>query len=318
MKKILLTLSLAVSALGFGQYSQDGYGYGNSDGWYDTYDEGYFPDDYYYNYPNDYYSDDYYQSMYNDYRNSVVSINWNRFFVEARLTPYQINLIIDLNRQFPSFSVWNSYYRANPVRWYYDRFYALREILGSQIFVIFQNDFYNGYSPVVYYTNYWRDYYRPRFVCRPRYRNVNISLYRVNRYDLHRDRGNRFGWNQANPHNPGISGNNGRVGASNRNINTGRNSGIIQNRPFSSTRNDGFRNGSTSSVENSRRELPNSIRTERSDNGNMRVQGGFRNGASSEMRNRSERISQPKSSDKRDSGSSRTSSRNTGMRFTSR
>ena len=70
-------------------------------------------DDYYYEYPNDYYGDDYYQSYYNDYRRSISMINWQRFFMQYRLTNWQVNMIMDLNRQFDSYNVWSSYYRMN-------------------------------------------------------------------------------------------------------------------------------------------------------------------------------------------------------------
>ncbi len=219
MKKILLLAALAVFSLGFSQYN-NGYGnndpyYSNNNGWYDDNDYQ-FPDDYYYEYPNDYYDDGYYENYYNDYRRSIDMVNWSRFFVEFGLSRYQINMIIDLNSQFSSYNVWNSYYRMNPNRWYYDRFYALQRILGVNIFVTFQNRYYNGYSPVVYYTNYWNDFYRPRYRCHQKYRNVNVHNYYVNPQVYHQSVGNHYGWNQPrNPHNPGgFKEDNSRVGAS--------------------------------------------------------------------------------------------------------
>lgn len=152
MKKLILALALGIFSLGFSQNYPNNNGYGNNgwpeNGYYgDEEDSYYFPDDYYYEYPNDYYSDDYYESYYNDYRRSISMVNWDRLFYEFGLTNYQINMIIDLNRQFGSYNVWNNYYRMNPNRWYYDRFYALQRILGVRVFVVFQNRYYNGYSP---------------------------------------------------------------------------------------------------------------------------------------------------------------------------
>lgn len=197
MKKILLGLSLAVGTLISAQYyPQDGYS--NHYPQYGTYQDNnfYFPDEYYYEYPEDYYDDGYYQNFYNDYNQSIININWNSFFREFRLTRPQISMILDLNRQFPSFHSWNSYYRMNPNRWWYDRFYALERILGPQIFIVFQNRYYNGYSPVAYYNNYWYDYYRPRYSVRPVYMNVNINMFRVDRNLYHRHVGSNYGWNQ--------------------------------------------------------------------------------------------------------------------------
>jgi|GEM_PF-174117 len=161
--------------------SSDGYN-GNNDGYYsDQDDQNYFPNDYYYNYPQDYYPQDYYQSYYNDYRNSILSINWNVFFTQNRLNRWQIDQVLRLNNLYVSFSNWNSFYRYNPDRWYYDRFYALQRILGPRVFVTFQNNYYHGYSPIRYFQNYRTTYYAPRFSVMPRYRNVNINVYRVDR-----------------------------------------------------------------------------------------------------------------------------------------
>lgn len=193
MKKILLGFALSMTVFSFAQqypnnngYGNSGYGnnngYGNNDGYYsDQDDQNYFPDDYYYDYPQDYYPSEYYQSYYNDYRNSVVNINWNGFFSQYRLNHWQIDQILYLNNLYSSFSSWNSFYRYNPDRWYYDRFYAMERILGPRLFVVFQNNYYQGYSPVVYFQNYRRSYYTPRFRVMPRYRNVNINIYRVDR-----------------------------------------------------------------------------------------------------------------------------------------
>ncbi|CAH0292241.1 hypothetical protein [Chryseobacterium sp. Bi04] len=187
MKKIFLGL-----ALGFGvltaaqQYPNNGWGddgyYQNGDGYYSNEDDrNYFPDDYYYNYPQDYYPGDYYQSYYNDYRNSIINIDWNGFFVQNRLNRWQVDQIMRLNNLYSSFTTWDNFYRYNPDRWYYDRFYALERILGPRVFVVFQNNYYRGSSPIIYFQNYRRTYYAPRYTVMPRYRNVNINIYRMDR-----------------------------------------------------------------------------------------------------------------------------------------
>ncbi|NIF07642.1 hypothetical protein F3J23_19645 [Chryseobacterium sp. Tr-659] len=187
MKNIFLGLAFGLGVLTSAQqypnngWGDDGYNQ-NGNGYYsDEDDRNYFPDDYYYNYPQDYYPQDYYQSYYNDYRNSIININWNGFFVQNRLSPWQIDQIMRLNNLYASFTTWNNFYRYNPDRWYYDRFYALQRIMGPRVFVIFQNDFYRGSSPIVYFQNYRRTYYVPRYAVMPRYRNININIYRVDR-----------------------------------------------------------------------------------------------------------------------------------------
>lgn len=242
MKKIFLFLALGSLAFANAQhYPNSGY----QDTWYDTYDQGnYFSDDYYYEYPQDYYDDGYYEDMYRDYRRSVSQVNWDGFFVQMGLNPQQIRLIVDLNRQFPSYNVWNSYYRVNPVRWFYDRFYALERILGPRVFAIFQNRYYNGYSPVVYYTNHWSNYYRPRYRVRPMYTHVNINVYHINRRDFHQASANRFGWNEPRNYNTnnvnGFRGSNNRVEASQRN----------------SVRNDDARRADRNDVRNENARIP--------------------------------------------------------------
>ncbi|MCC2589556.1 hypothetical protein [Chryseobacterium sp. MFBS3-17] len=205
MKKLLFGLAITIGTLSFAQYQNSGWGnssYNNQYGYYD--DDYYFPDDYYYDYPSDYYADSYYQSYYNDYRNSIVMVNWNDFFRMHRLNRWQVQEIIKLNRMFASYASWNSYYRYNPDRWYFDRFYALRQIMGPQIFIVFQNNYYNGYHPVVYFQNYRREYYVPRYKVANRYRNVNINIYKIDRNRFVEKHGNQYGWNSnRNPHNPG-------------------------------------------------------------------------------------------------------------------
>lgn len=200
MKKIALSISVLLTGMINAQYyPNDGHTHPQSSPYtqnhhYDGFD--YFPDDYYYEYPSDYYSDSYYRSMYNDYRKSISMVNWNLWFRTHHLSPSQINLILELNRQFPSFYVWNNYYRVNPRRWWYDRFYALERILGPQIFVVFQNHYYHGHHPAYYYSNYWTNYYYPRYSVMPRYRTIHHDYYRINRGDYHRSTGQQFGWNQ--------------------------------------------------------------------------------------------------------------------------
>lgn len=197
-----------------GVYNGGGAVYGNND--------VYFPDDYYYEYPNDYYRDDYYQGFYNDYRNSISSVNWNNLFLELNLSRMQINAILDLNNQFNSFGIWNNYYRMNPNRWYYDRFYALERIMGARAFGLFQNRYYRGMSPINFYVNNWRTNYQPRYntyYVLPQYRNVDINRYRVDRNVVHSNAGGEFGYNRPrNTYNPGGF----REGNNSNPLNTGR------------------------------------------------------------------------------------------------
>lgn len=260
MKKILLGFALAVSTLSFAQqYPNNGYGndgYGNNNGSYsDDDDRDYFPDDYYYNYPQDYYPQDYYQSQYGDYRNSIININWNVFFQQNRLNRWQIDQILYLNNLYSSFSGWNNFYRYNPDRWYYDRFYAMERILGPRVFVVFQNNYYHGNRPTAYFQNYRRTYYTPKFRVMPRYRNVNINIYRVDRSSFR--------------------------GQDNPTLKVVRNSGFRNGNNNSS---GGFRNSDNSVKSNNRndggfRNSENKVRNDNSNNGgrNNPNNGGFRN-----------------------------------------
>lgn len=226
MKKILLTVLFSVSAAAFAQVYPDYHSSGGaySDDYYSSAeDEYYFPEDYYYEYPTDYYSNDFYRAYYNDYQRSIRDVNWNLLFSQYRLSPWQIQDILYLNQRFSSFSSWNRYYHLNPDRWYYDRFYALQQILGPQIFVVFQNTYYNGYSPVAYYTDYRVRHYRPVVYVTPRYRNVNINIFRIDRRQYHQNYGWDYrpgrnggfrnepraggGWNNATPRNDGFRSN---------------------------------------------------------------------------------------------------------------
>ena len=192
MKKILLGLSVflmtLVTAQNYPDYYPNGNNYnGNGNGNYygNEDDEFYFPDDYYYEYPSDYYTNALYKDYYNDYRRSINDVNWNRFFAMHRLSPWQVEQIMMLNDSFSSYSAFNSYYRYNPDRWYYDRFYAIQRILGPSIFIVFQNNYYQGYNPVVYYQNYNRRHYARNIYVIPRYRNININVYKVNKVQYH-------------------------------------------------------------------------------------------------------------------------------------
>ncbi|REC53154.1 MULTISPECIES: hypothetical protein [Chryseobacterium] len=282
MKKILISFALGMATLSFAQqypnngWEDDGY-YQNDGGYYsDEDDQNYFPDDYYYNYPQDYYPQDYYQTNYNDYRNSIISINWNGFFAQNRLNRWQIDQILRLNNLYVSFSTWNNFYRYNPDRWYYDRFYALERILGPRVFVVFQNNYYRGYSPVVYFQNYRRTHYAG--ICRPipRYRNININIYRVDRNKFRRYDNPTFNIVRGSdrPNNGfrgGVrDGNNGgfRNQAENRNNNpVFRNDNGVRN-------NGGFRGGNeTGGTRNN-----GSFRNERAENNSGTRGGGFRGG----------------------------------------
>ncbi|KQT20588.1 hypothetical protein ASG22_16570 [Chryseobacterium sp. Leaf405] len=286
MKKILIGFALSIATLSFAQQYPNN-GYGNDDGYYqndgeyysDQDDQNYFPDDYYYNYPQDYYPGDYYQTNYNDYRNSIVSINWNVFFAQNRLNSWQMDQIMRLNNLYVNFSTWNNFYRYNPDRWYYDRFYALQRIMGPRVFVVFQNNYYRGSSPVVYFQNYRRTHYAS--ICRPmpRYRNVNINIYRVERNNFRRNDNPTFNIVRSQRPNNGFrggvrDGNNGgfRNQAENRNNNSGGfrndNNGVRNN-------SGGFRGNS----DNGGGRPNGGFRTERAENngnGGVRSNGGFR------------------------------------------
>ena len=251
MKKIFYGISVLLSALISAQYYPDPYptSSNNTNNTYYSNEEDamYFPDDYYYEYPSDYYTDDFYQSSYNDYRQSIYEVNWNRFFARHRLSPWQIEQIMMLNDRYASYSAWNSYYRYNPDRWYYDRFYALQNIMGPRIFVIFQNNFYQGYNPVVYYQNYRRQHYVTNIYVVPRYRNININRYRIDREQ----------YQQNNPrHEMGF-----RDSTRNNNGNWQNNSYDGGFRNDANRKSDGFRNNPNDAVKNIR----------------QRDNGGFRN-----------------------------------------
>lgn len=249
MKTIILGVSVFLATMISAQNYPDYYPNNNSSSHNDYYDDAsYFPDDYYYEYPSDYYTTDFYRSSYNDYRRSVVDVNWNQFFSQYRLSPWQIQQIMMLNDRYVSYSSWNSDYRFNPDRWYYDRFYALQNILGPQVFMVFQNNYYNGYNPIVYYQNYRRQHYVTNIYVLKRYRNINVNRYRVDRNVYHQNNPrNNYGFRDA-PNN----GNSNSGGFRNESNNSGfRNNETPQN----NTRNDGFRNEKERSVKSN----PNNV-----------------------------------------------------------
>lgn len=274
MKKILFGFAVLAITLTSAQNYPDYYpNNGSNNGYYGDYDDEYwFPDDYYYQYPDNYYTSDYYQSYYNDYRNSIADINWNRFFRRYQLGPWQIQQIIMLNEMYPSFSAWNNYYRYNPDRWYYDRFYALERILGPRVFVVFQNRYYGGYSPVQYYQQYRRQHYASTVYIIPQYRNINIDRYRVDRVQ----------YNQANPHpyfgfgNGGRNGNNGIINSNNGGFrnDANTNQGGFRNDKNTNT-GGGFRNDTNSNKSGFKKD--NSTNADGFRNDSNTNSGGFRN-----------------------------------------
>lgn len=255
MKKIFLSLMIILAGFVSAQDYYDTYPTNNG---YEYYNDSYdYPDDYYYNYPNDYYPNDYYNSYYSDYTKSITSVNWNRFFVEYNLSPLQVNEIIRLNNRFVSFNAWDSYYRYNPDRWYYDRFYALQNILGPKVYAIYGKSYYKG-SPIVYFQNYRKSYYVVHYNVVPRYRNVNINTYRIDR--------NNFREYYRNNRLDGMLSNN-------NNSSSG-----IRNNPNSNFGNNGFRNTENT---NSGFRNTNSVRTSDNNDGvfrnnNQSNNGGFR------------------------------------------
>ena len=241
----------------------------NNNNSYSSNDNNDYPDDYYYDYPTDYYPQSYYQSYFNDYRNSIVSINWDQFYRRYNLSPDQIQRIIYLNQQYSDFNSWNSYYSVNPDRWYYERFFAMRNILGPQIFVVYQRNYYHGYNPVVYFQNYRRSYYQPRYNINVQYRNVNITRYKIDRttfvdrrdnsglYNPNR-RNNTNNFQKAAPDNNGFR-NNVRTDTSTPSRNT---------LPVERAKDSGFRNGNSTEVI---QPLRNSISTDNNKNNGFRT-----------------------------------------------
>ena len=311
MKKILIGFSVFLMTLVSAQNYPDYYPTNNSNYYGDEDDSYYFPDDYYYEYPSDYYNNDLYQGYYNDYRQSIYNVNWNRFFAMHRLSPWQVQQIMMLNDSFPSYNAWNSFYRYNPDRWYYDRFYAMQRILGPNLFIVFQNNYYNGYNPVVYYQNYNRRHYARNIYVIPRYRSMNINVYKVNKVEYH----------QTNPRqNIGFQ----PVPRSGRTDNSFRNEEL---RTDNNTRDNNFRtenaaprnNGIRSENLNTRN---NSVRTplRSAENNGIRNNSNIRKDAPrNEVPTRKvERTPENRSNQNNESRTPSSSSRNSGQRFTTR
>lgn len=299
MKKIFLSLMIIVGGFISAQDYYDTYPTNNG---YEYYNDNYdYPDDYYYNYPNDYYPNDYYNSYYGDYTKSITSVNWNRFFIDYNLSPLQVNEIIRLNNRFTSYNAWDSYYRYNPDRWYYDRFYALQNILGPKVYAIYERNYYKG-SPIVYFQNYRQSYYVVHYNVVPRYRNVNINNYKINRTNF-RDyyKNNRLDGMLSTNQNSWVR-NNSNFGNNNgfRNVDNGnsgfRNTNSVRTsdnngggfRNTNQSNNDGFRNTNTSvsrdsgnsGFRNSERGTRNGSASESSTTSTL-GNGGFRSGGSS-------------------------------------
>ena len=351
MKKILFGISVFLSALISAQNYPDSYPttntQNNNEYYGDEEDSYYFPDDYYYEYPSDYYTNDFYQSSYNDYRSSIYDVNWNRFFSRNRLSPWQIDQIIRLNESYSSYASWSSYYRYNPDRWYYDRFYALENILGPRIFIVFQNNYYNGYSPVVYYQNYRRQHYVTNIYVVPRYRNINVNRYRVDRAQYHQsNQSHNFGFSDT-PRNGNGNWNNSGQNSGFRNDaavpNIPRNNGFRNDNPNAQntprTESGGFRDnsdiktnpnpaGSDSSIRNNSGTRTETTTTPRTNGGfrnnsdvtppsnTPRSSGGFRNSDSGGRNAAPERKIESRSQEQRNPAPSRRSSGNSGFRFT--
>lgn len=229
-----------------------------------------------------------------------------------------------LNNRFASYAAWNSYYRWNPDRWYYDRFYALQNILGPRVFVVYQNVYFRGASPFVYYRNRCVNFYARRYPVRPVYRNVNINIYKVNRGNFREGfRENVRNQGMINPtrnnvirnDNPrsGSNGNNwgGIRGFENNGIRNQQNSGIRTNENGGIRNSGGTRDNNFGGI----RSGNNSDNVRNQSSPNIRNQGGIRQNQNSErIENRSnERSIQRNSTPKSESGN-----RGSGLRFTSR
>ncbi|WHF51349.1 hypothetical protein QGN23_13080 [Chryseobacterium gotjawalense] len=323
MKKILLGLSVLMMALVSAQhypdtYSNSNYGSGIHN-YGDNEDEYYFPDDYYYQYPADYYTSDLYYDYYNDYRKSIYDVNWNKFFAAHRLSPWQVQQIVMLNNSYPSFASWSSYYQYNPDRWYYDRFYAIQRILGPSIFVVFQNNYYHGYNPVVYYQNYNRRHYARNVYVVPRYRNVNINLYKVNRVAYHQSNPRQNIGFQPTQRAAQIVAPNGTRdnGFRNDGINTGNNIRNNSIRPENKNQGDNVIRNQQADIRN------NNVRPEsqpRQNNGGLRNNSGNRQESPGNVAptRKMESNSGNRRNQNTESRTPSSSSRNSGQRFTAR
>ena len=280
IKKIFFAVAFGFAVLVLAQeYPNDRY-YDNSSG-YEYYDQSYnYPDDYYYDYPDDYYTNDYYRGYYNDYRNTIVSINWDRFFVEFRLSPIQIREIRILNTRFSNYGNWYGYYRYNPDRWYYDRFFTLERILGPRIYLVFYQRYYHNYNPIVYFQNYRTRHYRPTVYVTQRYRNVDVRTFRNDNFRKGGFDNERRENVEKNKEDKGFRGNRGGEGGFVReNNNPNREWGNNQSEHSRGFRNEGeqLRNfGNQNSNNNpSRNDAFRGERPSRNENA-ARADGGFR------------------------------------------
>ena len=322
MKKILLGLSVFIMALVSAQNYPDYYPNGNNNNgnyYGDIDDEFYFPDDYYYEYPSDYYSSALHKDYYNDYRRSINDVNWNRFISMHRLSPWQVQQIMMLNDSFPSYSSFNSYYRYNPDRWYYDRFYAMQRILGPNVFVVFQNNYYNGYNPIVYYQNYNKRHYARNIYVIPRYRNVNVNVYKVNKVQYHQSNPRQNIGFKATPRTGQTANVNGTRENGFRNDGLKTDTNIRNNSVRTNTesqRNNSFRNESANTRNNNLSTPPQAP----INNGGFRNDAGTRNGSvrSVAPTRKVESNSGTRSNQKPESRTPSSSSRNSGQRFTTR
>jgi hypothetical protein len=322
MKIILLGLSVFIMALVSAQNYPDYYPNGNNNNgnyYGDIDDEFYFPDDYYYEYPSDYYSSALHKDYYNDYRRSINDVNWNRFITMHRLSPWQVQQIMMLNDSFPSYSSFNSYYRYNPDRWYYDRFYAMQRILGPNVFVVFQNNYYNGYNPIVYYQNYNKRHYARNIYVIPRYRNVNVNVYKVNKVQYHQSNPRQNIGFKATPRTGQTANINGTRDNGFRNDGMKADANIRNNSVRTNTesqRNNSFRNESANTRNNNLSTPPQAP----INNGGFRNDAGTRNGSvrSVAPTRKVESNSGTRSNQKPESRTPSSSSRNSGQRFTTR
>ena len=322
MKIILLGLSVFIMALVSAQNYPDYYPNGNNNNgnyYGDIDDEFYFPDDYYYEYPSDYYSSALHKDYYNDYRRSINDVNWNRFISMHRLSPWQVQQIMMLNDSFPSYSSFNSYYRYNPDRWYYDRFYAMQRILGPNVFVVFQNNYYNGYNPIVYYQNYNKRHYARNIYVIPRYRNVNVNVYKVNKVQYHQSNPRQNIGFKATPRTGQTANINGTRDNGFRNDGMKADANIRNNSVRTNTesqRNNSFRNESANTRNNNLSTPPQAP----INNGGFRNDAGTRNGSvrSVAPTRKVESNSGTRSNQKPESRTPSSSSRNSGQRFTTR
>ncbi len=317
MKKIFLSLALVLGTLVFAQDYYDTYP--NEYNGYEYYDNSYdYPEDYYYNYPTDYYPDQYYQGYYNDYQKAVYSVNWDQFFMQNRLSPFQVDQIMMLNNRFASYGAWNSYYRYNPDRWYYDRFYALQNILGPRVFVVYQNVYFRGASPFVFYRNRFTNFYARRYPVRPVYRNVNINVYKVNRGNFKegfRNTGRNQNMIQPN-RNDGVRNQSVRSGANGNNFGGNRNNGNNGERSGGNNgagNANGIRNGNTNIRSQSPAIQNNGIR-----NQNSSVRPNQNNGVRQNQNSERKMEIRSNGNQRNSAPSSQNNSRNSGARFTAR